>query len=716
MRWLGSPSLAWMLALAAPLAAEVAEVPEAEAGPTLEAVEHILITGAKTTGGEFGTKSGIPIAKVPQSVQVLDASDLRARGFTSVGDALRSVPSANVGAPRTSDYQSFSLKLRGFLADQMRNGVRQRYYEDVDASALSNVERIEVLKGPSSVLFGQSAQGGVLSIVTKRPEREWRGSFSFVVGSFQRYAGSFDVTGPLSEAFGLYFRATGELERSGTYADFQDLDRDNAAISLTWEASEGVTAYLVTEWVERRTLRNAGLPLVGSILPNGIRPIPRSTYLAEPRSSDLSASAPLVQTWADVALSDTWTLTPRISYNGFDTEFTQIRVRAVDPDGRTVNRNGRFGREDDEYLIAQLDLQGDLEVLGTSHRVLAGLEYDRERSTFLQQTLTNIGPVDALNPAYQFSSGSGPIFAFSFDGSFDVDGWALYVQDVVDIGDRWSVVLGVRASWFEWTNAFFDENGDSDGPRDVGDTDDVSYQVGSTFRLTDTWSVFGGYNTGFDVETSAGTRLASGEPVKPETSDQGELGIRYAGDALSGSLSLFQVRRRDVLTEDPDPLNAGFSVQTGELRARGIEIEGTVRPVRGLTLQGGYAYLDGEVTESNDGDRDGRLEDVAAHQANLLVRYELSILPLAVWAGANYVGERALVNELTDPADPFFPTAILDSYVVADIGASYTLGKARFDLIVANLGDERYFVASGNVFAVYPGEPRQASLRVTYDF
>jgi iron complex outermembrane receptor protein len=707
-----------LLSLASPGTAQTVATPPAPGAATASPapVEEILITGAKTTGGEFGTKSGIPIAKIPQSVQVLGGEDIALRGFTNVGDALRSVPSANVGAPRTSDYQSFSLKVRGFLADQMRNGVRQRYYEDVDASALSNVDRIEVLKGPSSVLFGQSAQGGVLSIVTKRPEREWGGSLSFLAGSFQRYAGSFDVTGPLSEEHGLYFRATGELERAGTYADFQDLDRENAALSLTWEATERATAYLVTEWVERRTLRNPGLPLVGTVQPNGIRPVPRSAYLAEPRSSDLNASAPLVQAWVDVAVSDAWTLTPRVSYNGFDTDFTQIRVRAVDPDGRTVNRTGRFGKEDDEYLIAQLDLQGELELLGTSHRVLAGLEYDRERSTFLQQTLTNIGPIDALAPAYQFDSAVGPSFAFAFDGSFDVDGWALYLQDVADLTERWSVVLGVRASWFDWTNAFFEESGAPDGPADAGDTDDLSYQVGATFRLTDAWSLFGGYNTGFDVEISAGTRLASGEPVKPETSDQGELGVRYASEALDGSFSLFQVRRRDVLTADPDPLNAGFSVQTGELRARGIELELTAHPFEGVTLQAGYAYLDADVTESNDGDEGGRLEDVADHQANFYVRYELSALPLSLWAGLNYVGARALVNQLTDPADPLFPTPILDSYVAADVGGSYTLGRMRFDLAISNLADERYFVASGNAFAVYPGEPRQASFRVTYDF
>src|SRR5690606_8951350 len=122
--------------------------------------------------GDFGAKSGIPIERVPQSVQIVTADDIIEQGARSIGDLLRGVPSANAGYSRVGAYQSFSLKVRGFLADQMRNGIRQRYYEDVDASALSNIERVEVLKGPSGVLYGQSAVGGIISIITKRPQEE----------------------------------------------------------------------------------------------------------------------------------------------------------------------------------------------------------------------------------------------------------------------------------------------------------------------------------------------------------------------------------------------------------------------------------------------------------------------------------------------------------------------------------------------------------------
>ena len=151
-----------IVALAGPAAAQ-----SATATPTTTERSDIIVTGTKQ-GFDFGGKSGIPIERVPQSVQIITSDELIERGATSIGDALRAVPSANIGNSRIARYQSFSLTVRGFLVDQMRNGIRQRYYEDVDASALSNIERLEVLKGPSSVLYGQSAVGGSVRAAASR--------------------------------------------------------------------------------------------------------------------------------------------------------------------------------------------------------------------------------------------------------------------------------------------------------------------------------------------------------------------------------------------------------------------------------------------------------------------------------------------------------------------------------------------------------------------
>ena len=660
-------------------------------------IEQVVVTGEKTTGGEFGAKSGIPIDEVPQGVQVMSADDLTQRNVRSIGDALRAVPSANVGVSRVASWQSFSLRVRGFLADQMRNGVRQRYYEDVDASAISGVERIEVLKGPSSVLFGQSAVGGIISIVTKRPRHEFGGEMSGMLGSYDRKSAALDVTGPLSASNGLFFRATGEIERSGTFVDLQDEDRENASVSLTWQASDSVTAYVVTEWVERESLSNPGLPYLGTVQSNGVAPIPVNRFLGEPGYAPLKSWAPLVQSWADVKLSEHWKLTPRVSYSGFDARFIQTRVRSVQEDGVTLERNGRSGTENDNYTIGQLDLTGDFNALGLGHQMLLGVEYDRERATFLQYDLESVPSINVLNPVYAFTS-APPAFLFSYDFTGDIDGQAAYVQDIVDVTKRWNLILGVRASKFDMRSVF-------DGFVDRSSTDAFTYQLGSTFRLKDGWSLYAGFNTGVDLEYTASARNRSGEQFEPEESDQIETGIRYAGKRASGSASLFQIRRSNMLT--PDSVDPDFSIQTGEVRVRGLEVEGNLQLTRQLFVQGGFARLHSEITRSNDGTQGAVLGDTPRNQASLFARYAFPAAHMEFRGGANYVGERTLVTG---------SSVNLPDYWVAAVGATYTLGATRVDLALNNLFDKTYFTASGNAFAVYPGDPRQVSVRLARQF
>ena len=660
-----------------------------------EAEEMIVVTGSKATGGEFGAKSGIPLDKLPQSVQVITASDLAERGVTSIGEALRSIPSANAGTPGVSPYQSFSLKIRGFLADQMRNGVRQRYYEDVDASAISNIERIEVLKGPSAVLFGQSAVGGIISIITKRPQREFGVGASVIAGSYDRFSAAFDVTGTVSETAGLYARLTGEIERSGAYVDFQDIDRENLAFSLTWSPSDTVTAYLVTEWQERRTLRNPGLPVIGTVVSNGVAEIDASTFLGEPRYSDLTTSAPLVQLWADVELGSAWTLTPRLSYSGFETRFNQIRVRPVLDEGVTVTRNGRSGHEDDEYTIAQVDLSGAVQTGAVKHSLLFGVEYDHERGSFEQFNMTTVPDINALDPVYAFAV-ADPVFVFAFDKAYNIDGWAAYAQDVIDLTSDWNVVAGAR--WSQIRS--FGSGVEADTT-----TNSWTWQLGSTYKLGDGVSLYGGYNTGFDIESTAGSLSRDGSVFKPEESSQAELGLRYEQDGVRLSAALFQVLRSNVLTADP--VDPDFSIQTGELRVQGIELEGSWQISPGLVIDGGYAWLDGEVTRSNNGDEGGAIGDVPEHSATLFVSWQVPDTALEVHGGINYVSSRALVNA---------SAVELPGYTVASLGASYDFEAARLTINISNLFDEGYYTASGNALAVYPGDPRLVSVTLSRSF
>ena len=651
--------------------------------------DDIIVTGNKLSG-DFGAKSGIPIERVPQSVQIVTAEEIVEQGAQSIGDLLRNVPSANAGYSRVGAYQSFSLKVRGFLADQMRNGIRQRYYEDVDASALSNIERVEVLKGPSGVLYGQSAVGGIVSIITKQPTEEGAASMAVTLGSYDQKVLTLDATTGLAP--GLAIRVTGEMEQSGTFVDYQDLDRLNAGLSLAWNPADNVSAHLVAEYVERDTKRHPGLPIPGTVQSNGVRDLDLGLNLGEPTVDTQKAHAPLVQFWVDLGLGGGWTVTPRFQYQEFNTLFTQIRLRAPQADLTTITRNGRQGHENDEYYIAQLDLTGSLKTGPITHKLLAGFEYGWERGRFTQSNLTNVTPIDALNPVYAYDT-TVPASTFAFDNFYNIDGQALYLQDQIDLTSKWNLIGAVRHSWIDASSGSI-----GSAPSAQAATSNTIWQVGTTYKLSDALSVYAGYNTGFDVESSAGARAADGKPLKPEESNQAEIGLRLRSGTFRGSISAFQIQRVNTLTTDP--LNPDFSINVGKQRVRGVEVEGEWQPLPWWTVNAGYAYLDGEIVKSNDG-------DLPEHSVTLHTNVTVPGTQLTLRGGLNHLSSRVLVNG----SDVELP-----AYTLVDLGAGYDFGVFRADLILRNVLDERYFTASGNAFAVMPGDPRTVSLRLGVNF
>jgi len=590
----------------------------------------------------------------------------------------------------------------------MRNGIRQRYYEDVDASALSNVEKIEVLKGPSAVLYGQSAVGGIVSIITKKPTDSFAASGAVTLGTFNQKAATLDVSGPVSDT--LSIRITGEIERSGTFVDFQDIDRENLAVTFNWRPSDKVSANLVAEYVERRTLSNPGLPVVGTVVSNGVARISRKKFLAEPEFASLKADSPLLQAWVDFDLGSGWAITPRLQYSELNTPFTQIRVLGVDAaDPTLVRRNGRIGYENDSYTIGQIDLTGTVRTGSLTHKFLLGYEYDRERSIFIQSNFVSVPLINGLNPTY-LSIAQRPALTFGFNFAGNTDGHALYFPDYVERGKLLGLVLGIWHSRLK-TKGFLSTDPRTFGVADVESPELTSVQDGATYQLDGGFSIFGGYNTGFDVENSfGGAPTVDGNRLQPETSEQFEAGLRYSSDKAQFTLSTFQIRRRDVAGDDPD--NPGFSKNIGSFRVRGLELEGNVELLDGLSLSAGYAYLAGKITASaTPTEIGGRIADLARHSGNVRMTYAIPGTPFDVRGGLAYQGKRAIAS--TSPI-------LLDDIVLVDLGIGAKFGRFRLDLVANNIFDVIYYTVAGahqgNRNSVYPGDPRTVSLRIGVGF
>ena len=665
---------------------------------------EIVVTGTKT--GDFGGKSGIPIDQVPQSIQVIDAEDIIDRGARTIEDALRAVPSATVARNRVSGFAGNTLRIRGFAAQQIRNGIFQRFYDGTDPSALSNVDRIEVLKGPSAVLYGQSGVGGIVSIITRQPTDTPAGSIALTGGSYDQKMVTADVGGPLTNTLGI--RLTGEIERSGSFVDLLDVDRENVGVSLSWRPSPSVSAHLVAEYLHRKTLNNPGLPTVGTVLPNGVATVKRSAFLGEPGYSLQENDAPLVQAWVDVKLGGTWTLTPRFQYSEWNnTGRSTTLLPPVAPDLTTIPRVGRNAGENDRFYVAQLDLAGEVATFGVRHKLLVGVEYNHDNVPFRMVATVpcGVGPINALRPVYGCGA---PTSNFGFLSRATLEGMALYAQDQVALTDAWNVVAGIRHARSDNENTFttaFSSSADSAKLRNT------SWQLGTTYALGGGFSLFGGYNTGYDLGAVTGSRRFDGVAFRPETSNQAEAGVRIVRDTVRATLSAFQIRRNNVAV--PDPANAGFQLQDGQFRTRGFELEGEWSPLPGWWLQGGYAYLDAEITKSTTPALiGGRIAETPENTVTAATRVAIGRVELR--AAANYVGARKIIN-----GGP----VTLPDYETFDIGAGTELGPVRIDASLTNLFDKTYYFSDnlsryslGTEDRVLPGEPRTLSVRAAYRF
>lgn len=686
-------TLAMLSALTVPAAAWA----DAEQLPLLE-VEEAAADPYRRSDLSLGERLELPLLSIPQGVQVLGEDLLRDRGVVQMADALRMVPSANVGQTRLAPFSSFSWTIRGFDAGVTRNGFRQLYFEDVDQSGFMNVERIEILKGPGSSLLGQEGLGGTINILTKRPQRRFGGELRGTFGEHDTRIGGFDITGPLTAGGALSARLNAEVERSGSFVDFQDLDRSNVAASLAWDDGGPLRGLVSFEYMERQSLPHPGLPVVGTVLDNGADRVSRSTYLGEPALDFLDTDAPLVQAWLEWDLGGEWTLSPRFQYYKFNVHQQQARLLAVQADGVTVNRRGRFDfhENDDEYTV-QLELRGQPRTGPLEHRLLLGVEHARFDDIGRWNNFALPG-IDSLDPVYLTGLPPvGPLITFGVD----IRTWAVYAQDLVTVAPWLELMGGFRFTDYRMDSEFL---GDTARQSDS----DLSFNVGAALKPREGLSFFAGYASGFDLENVIGSFARDGTPFQPELSRQWEAGFKVdLARGLSGTLSFFRLSRENVTTTDP--VDPNFAVQVGEQRTKGVELELAWRPDDNWYLQGGYAYIDSEISRSNDGDQGNRVQNVARHQASAWLRYlftQGSVRGLALGAGGSHVGRRA-----GDNANSFD----LPAYSLMDLSASYQWRWLRAELLAHNVLDEVYFTHRNN-FVVYPGEPRQILGRLIVEF
>lgn len=703
-------------------------------------LEEIIVSGQRGAGYQVttssaGTKTGTRLLDTPMAITAISEDVINDLKISDISRALENVSSVR---PNPSLESGNRFILRGFanggrvFVDGLTlstGGVRS----DFDSAFL---ERIEVLKGPASVLYGRSEPGGVINMVLKRPQSTAMYSLEQQAGSFDTYRTIADATGPLTESGNLLYRVVGVYQNANTFRDFSKKDLWEIAPSFTWKLTPSTTWTAWFDYSAKDYIADFGIPVIGT----RPAPIPIARSFGDPNDTVDTGRRTTVNSEFTHQFNDAIGLRNRFmaGFNRTSNDFlnpTPAFGVALQPDGRTLNRNIFHQTYDENSYNTNLDLIGRFSTGSVSHLLLLGGDYltsDREYAIFGNYNTPNpalaidiFNPTYGVNPSLFVQARSVPAAALNYNVFHD-DVFGFYAQDQVTIGQNLQLLAGVRwdhsktgrgrGTSFELAETQYESGVPTPKRSDKAWSPRLAilYKVVPNVSTYLSWSRSFGANNGVD---------AANVPHPPQRAEQFEVGAKgeFLDQRLNATLAVFNLERTNMLTPDltatvlPLP-----TIAIGKQRSRGIELDFTGQLSPGLSVIGSYAYTDAEVTLDNSGLLGKRLVNVPKQAASIALRHEFQS---GAMAGAFIGGGAYAVGERHGDAQNTFQ---LPGYVRFDalVGYGWMVGenKVTAQLNVRNLFDRTYYEsadANSNVaprLGVAPGSPREilGSIRVAF--
>jgi iron complex outermembrane receptor protein len=647
------------------------------------------VVGYLANQSATATKTDTPILTTPQSISVVTKDQIQDQGAQNLTEALRHTPGVTVVSFGANAFFD-SFKLRGFEAPRYLDGLRLP--ADNTTFAIPRIEtygleRLEVLKGPSSGIYGQSEPGGLINMVSKRPtstpQYEIQGSF----GSFERFQGAFDIGGPIDKKGEFLYRVVGLGRDSNTQTDFVQDNKLFIAPSFTWRPTLDTSFTILSHY---QKVDNKGyqqyVPGQVSFLPNPNGRIPYGRYLGEPGPDGYHLEQFAVGYAFEHRFNNSLQFRQNLRYTDVSNDLASVRTEGMVTD-RLVARTYNYVKAKAANIALDNQLQADFLTGPFAHKVLFGIDYFNLWANTDYRS-AGITPIDAYSPVY---GAAVPSFASlaPFILRDDKQSQAgVYLQDQIKL-DRFTLTVSGRQDWAstEFTSkALFPLPG-TYSREDSAQTG----RVGLNYLFDIGLSPYVSYATSFTPNLGADS---AGRSFRPTTGEGAEIGVKFKpnGSNFMITAAAFDIRQKDVLTGDP--ANFFFSVQTDAVRVRGIELELKGNLTRELEIIAGYSHLDPRVTSSIAGYAGKYMMSTAQDQGSIWGKYTWYDGPLAglgLGAGVRYVGETYGDN---------FNTFVIPSYALVDAAVSYDFGYARRDwkgwkaqVNVTNLAN-RFYVAS----------------------
>lgn len=669
-----------------------------------------------------GTKTDTPIEKNPQSVSVVTREEMEMRNVTSVKGAFNYTPGVLTGNRGSSDVID-ALSIRGFSetnTNQYLDGLKlqgDNYSEfAIDPYFL---ERAELLRGPVSVLYGKSNPGGVVALVSKRPVQETLREVQFQMGNDNLFSTGFDFGGALDDDGVYSYRLTGQARSQDAQQAMNKEKRYTLAPAFSWRPDDRTRVDLLTYFQnEPETGYYGWLPRQGTVVPitrgDGSEYKLPTNFDEGEQSNKISRNTKMVGYNAEHSFNDTWTVRQNLRYADLRTDYRSIYGNGFLPETQQITRGSAVSEEKLNQFAVDTQVQAKFATGQLDHTLLLGVDFQRTRNDIDAQ-FGMASSLNAVNP--QYGNDSVTPYDQPYQHLDKQRQTGLYLQDQME-WDRWVLTLGGRYDYA--MNSVYDRVANSvDRQNDQAFT----WRGGLNYVFDNGIAPYFSYSEAFIP--NAGSTL-NGEAFDPSRAKQYEAGVKYVPKDRPVVLTaaVYQLTKTKNLTADPD--NVLFSVQGGEIRSRGVELEAKAALNANVNLTASYTYTDAEYTE--DTLLKGKTPvQVPKHMASLWSDYtfhETALSGVTIGAGVRYVGEsqglyaETPANSAAGLSNQNFKVA---GYTTVDAALKYDL--ARFGLPgssvgvnVNNLFDREYVASCYRDYACYWGAERQIVGTATFRF
>ena len=598
---------------------------------TVEAAE--VSTGRVFVAEEVVTasKSDTPIIRLPRSVSVITAAEMRNRGVDTVTEIFQYTPGFNGDAYGSGSLSRVYSNVRGFLALQYQDGLK--LHDSNWGIEPFGLQSAELLRGPASALYGQTNPGGLINLTSKRPTAIAFGDAEIQVGSYNRLQGALDFGGPIDKDGKVLFRMTALLRSADGLIGHTRDQRVYIAPALTVKLGEKTDiTFLASLQRDPDLTVFQYLPRVGTIVDSPFGRIARNTFVGVPSYDGVDKQQDQIGYQFEHRFSDALTFRQNFRYTYIDIKAPFTQVTAIAADQRTATRAGVYQVFD--INIAQIDnqLAAKFDTGALAHSVTAGLDY--AYLPVYQGTGQGTAPsVDLYAPNYNVFM-ARPIITTKRQTHQRQTG--LYLQDQVTMGG-FTLLAGVRHDWATTTTR--NRNAITGiAPNDTLQNDKAfSGQAGLIYTFANGLAPYVSYSHSFFP--TAGADFA-GKPLLPAVGDQYEGGIKYQPPGMRAlfTAAVYNLTQDNVRTNDL--AHPGFTIQTGQVRSRGVELEAHATVWTGLNVAASYTYMENLVTRSNTTNLNKIPQDRPKNQASLWADYAVPALSgLTLGAGVKYVGK-----------------------------------------------------------------------------